>query len=147
MAEHRDAVLDASRCDVAVAEREDALAAQMGLSPHDLPEDLYITDDALLAASCARRSAEDLVMARRRALDAAVVDYAMTTEGRPVVLSWAQAATDAGDARKAAKWMHLLNQADDTVALRTQTRFAARDGHAAMPVRAHDRPRHLALVV
>ena len=147
---HTDAVFAASRADQAVAAREDALGAEMGMSPYALPEHVYVTDDALLAVSCARRDAEDAQAATRRDLDQAVVEHAMTPTGRKDVAVWLADATDKGDARKAARWANLLNQADDTVAYRAvrAARYGQQAGHAGMPVRAGaGRARHLVAVV
>lgn len=126
---HTDAVFAASRTDQAVAAREDALGHELGLSPYDLPEHLYISDAALLAATCARRDAQDAQAAARRDLDQAVVEHAMTRTGRMDVAAWLADATDKGDVRKAARWANLLNQADDTVAYR-QVRAARYGQHA-----------------
>lgn len=147
---HRAAVMAAHEADQAVAAREDALAHELKTSAHDLPEHLYVTDDALLHASITRRDAEDAVANARRHLDQAVVDYAMTPTGRSDVVTWLAAATAAGDARKAARWANLLNQADDTVAYRNKARalYGANAGHTIRPARAGaGRARHLTVVV
>lgn len=143
---YADAVFAENRADQAVAAREDVVGEQMGLDPTALPERVYEQDEELLLAVTARRDAQDLKVSARRTLDAAVVDHALTPAGRAEVQEWMVKAGDEGNARKAARYANLLNQADDIAAYRERlsARYGSHAGRTAVPARAGGgRARHL----
>ncbi|MGV8845832.1 MAG: hypothetical protein ACOH1Y_17530 [Propionicimonas sp.] len=126
-----ETVLESHTAEVAMSNRTDALATEMGLSDFtQLPDHAYDTDPELSRLGALMRDADEDQRVAKRSLDMAFVEHALTRTGRKEVEAQALAAKGDGRPESAAYLISKLHQADDLKA--ALARYAARRELAAV---------------